>query len=93
MGSKTLRSACYILSVESSILFYSTSNGYKNLYFPAKINLLCAGIRIISIFNPISKFLSPYSFPGLRVYTDEWTDGNEYIDSASDLDPETALSR
>jgi len=30
MGSETLSSACYILSDESSIPFYSTSNGYKN---------------------------------------------------------------
>jgi len=29
MGSKTLPSACYILSDESSIPFYSTSNGYN----------------------------------------------------------------
>jgi len=31
MWSETLPSACYILSDESSIPFYSTSNGYKNL--------------------------------------------------------------
>jgi len=31
MGSETLSSACYILSDESSIAFYSTSNGYKVL--------------------------------------------------------------
>jgi len=31
MRSETLPSACYILSDESSIPFYSTSNGYKNL--------------------------------------------------------------
>jgi len=31
MGSETLPSACYILSDESSIPFYSTSNGYKNV--------------------------------------------------------------
>jgi len=30
MGSETLPSACYMLSDESSIPFYSTSNGYKN---------------------------------------------------------------
>jgi len=30
MGSETLPSACYILSDESSIPFYSTSNGYNN---------------------------------------------------------------
>jgi len=30
MGSETIPSACYILSDESSIPFYSTSNGYKN---------------------------------------------------------------
>jgi len=29
MGSATLPSACYILSDESSIPFYSTSNGYN----------------------------------------------------------------
>jgi len=29
MGSETLPSACYILSEESIIPFYSTSNGYK----------------------------------------------------------------
>jgi len=29
MGSETLPSACYILSGESSIPFYSTSNGYN----------------------------------------------------------------
>jgi len=29
VGSETLPSACYILSDESSIPFYSTSNGYK----------------------------------------------------------------
>jgi len=30
MGSETLPSACYILSDESSIPFYSTCNGYNN---------------------------------------------------------------
>jgi len=30
MGSETLPSACYILSDESIILFYSTSNAYNN---------------------------------------------------------------
>jgi len=30
MGSETLLSACYILSDESSIPFYSTSNGYNH---------------------------------------------------------------
>jgi len=29
MGSETLPSACYILSDETSIPFYSMSNGYK----------------------------------------------------------------
>jgi len=29
VGSETLSSACYILSDESSIPFYSTSNGYN----------------------------------------------------------------
>jgi len=29
MGSETLPSACYLLFDESSIPFYSTSNGYK----------------------------------------------------------------
>jgi len=32
MGLETLPSACYILSDESSIPFYSTSNGYKNIF-------------------------------------------------------------
>jgi len=32
MGSETLPSACNILSDESSIPFYSTSNGYKKLF-------------------------------------------------------------
>jgi len=36
MGSETLYSACYILSDESSIPFYSTSNGYKNVRKTAK---------------------------------------------------------
>jgi len=31
MGSETLPSTCYILSDESSIPFYSTSNEYKNI--------------------------------------------------------------
>jgi len=31
MGSETLSSACYILSDEYSIPFYSTSNGYNNI--------------------------------------------------------------
>jgi len=34
VGSETLPSACYILSDESSIPFYSTSNGYKNRIDP-----------------------------------------------------------
>jgi len=34
MGSETLPSACYILSDEYSIPFYSTSNGYKNIKNP-----------------------------------------------------------
>jgi len=33
VGSETLFSACYILSDESSIPFYSTSNGYEK-YLP-----------------------------------------------------------
>jgi len=33
MGLETLPTACYILSDESSIPFYSTSNGYNNSYF------------------------------------------------------------
>jgi len=32
MGSETLPSACYTLSDESSIPFYSTSNGYKKKF-------------------------------------------------------------
>jgi len=36
MGSETLPSACYILSDESSIPFYSTSNGYNNIIFKEK---------------------------------------------------------
>jgi len=32
MGSETRPSACYILSDDSSIPFYSTSNGYKNAF-------------------------------------------------------------
>jgi len=39
MGSETLPSACYILSDESSILFYSTSNGYKNRYDAISLNI------------------------------------------------------
>jgi len=31
-GSETLPSACYLLSDESSIPFYSTSNGYNDNY-------------------------------------------------------------
>jgi len=37
MGSETLPYACYILSDESSIPFYSTSNGYKNYSKMGKI--------------------------------------------------------
>jgi len=32
-GSETLPSTCYILSRETSIPFYSTSNGYKNDWY------------------------------------------------------------
>jgi len=38
MGSETLPSACYLLSDESSIPFYSTSNGYKK-YVSSHIKL------------------------------------------------------
>jgi len=38
MGSETLASACYILSYESSIPFYSTSNGYNYSRGLAKIS-------------------------------------------------------
>jgi len=31
MESETLPSSCYIFSDESSVPFYSTSNGYKNM--------------------------------------------------------------
>jgi len=37
MGSKTLPSACYILSDESSIPFYSTRNGCKKPTLQGKI--------------------------------------------------------
>jgi len=39
MGSETLPSACYILSDESSIPFYSTSNGYKHPNIPQEDKL------------------------------------------------------
>jgi len=38
MGSETLPSACYILSDESSVPFYSTSNGYNYHYYSFKNN-------------------------------------------------------
>jgi len=34
LGSETLPSACYMLSDESSIPFYSTSNGYNIPFYP-----------------------------------------------------------
>jgi len=42
MVSETLPSACYILSDESSMPFYSTSNGYKNDMCLKVTNLPCA---------------------------------------------------
>jgi len=39
LGSVTLPSACYILSAESSIVFYSSSNGYKNRIFCVKFDI------------------------------------------------------
>jgi len=40
MGSETLSSACYLLSDELSIPFYSTSNGYQqNLLRPAILKI------------------------------------------------------
>jgi len=39
MGSETLPSACYILSEESSIPFYSTSNRYKKINKDTQINI------------------------------------------------------
>jgi len=39
MGSETLPSACYILSDESSVPFYSTSNRHKNTEFIMCISL------------------------------------------------------
>jgi len=44
MGSDTLSSACYILSDESSIPFYSTSNGYKNTIDLVKIDVFNTNI-------------------------------------------------
>jgi len=38
MGSETLPSTYYVLSDESSIPFYSTSNGYKNLQWESEYN-------------------------------------------------------
>jgi len=48
MGSETLLSALYILSDESSIPFYSTTNGYKNrrhFFFNCKV-VSYAGMRL-----------------------------------------------
>jgi len=45
MGSETLPSACYILSDESSIPFYSTSNGYKNIQ---KLLLLWTAVHVVA---------------------------------------------
>jgi len=52
MGSETLPSACYILSDESSIPFYSTSNGYNKLldlifvHPDLSLNLCCSDNRL-----------------------------------------------
>jgi len=53
IGSETLPTACYILSDESSIRFYSTSNGYKNTtsnrdvhHHPSWGFLLYASVRV-----------------------------------------------
>jgi len=51
MGSEALPSACYILSDESSIPSYSTSNGYN--YHVGKASVL----KFLTIFNP---FLNMY---------------------------------
>jgi len=42
MGSETLPSACYILSDESSIPPYSTSNGYKNKVKGESVDVILA---------------------------------------------------
>jgi len=48
MGSETLPSACYILYDESSIPFYSTSNGY--IYV----------LNIASVFRRVKDYSSIY---------------------------------
>jgi len=49
MGSETLPSACYILSDESSIPFYSTSNGYNERALRIVIKGLNVLIRVVEI--------------------------------------------
>jgi len=46
MGSKTLTLACYIFSDESSIPFYSTSNGYNK---PDIENIILIFIGLVSL--------------------------------------------
>jgi len=48
MGSKTLPSTCYILSGESNIRFYSSSNGY-NAFSPEYI--LCHSCGLSTKLN------------------------------------------
>jgi len=60
MGSETLPSACYILSDESSIHSYSTSNGYyaRGGCLITKVCVLisvCFSSIVLGLFDPPSK--------------------------------------
>jgi len=72
MGSETLPSACYILSDDSSIPFYSTSNGYKKIPFHdfficaqlwfkfKKLNILIHYQNVRGLLSKLSvRFLKP----------------------------------
>jgi len=48
MGSETLPSACYILSDEPSIPFYSTSNGYNKIFNSCPLIKIIKGTKGIA---------------------------------------------
>jgi len=68
MGPKTLPSACYILSDESSIPFYSTSNGYKNVYKTRKNAI----VEYLDKQIPVTQLMGPKGNGDMQAAKRDW---------------------
>jgi len=74
MGSETLPSACYILSDESRIPFYSTSNGYnyKLQSFRIILHSLCRQCNFCKFSLTIYQKHDFYNVQCLNKYYSVW---------------------